>query len=226
MRTLACMLSLVLLVASHAAFGQEDTVRKTGLLGFKHRPLDAGAVAVTAPGNCDKPGTTYMLMNDITSSTTPIFLGRDVTLDLNGYTITFADGPYEHVPNSGFEEDFKHWDTTKAPDAKVEEVGGNWPFVEKKVCRLPQGQEIVSEYITLPVADRSYYAMCGVLSNNCKVSVSVDDEQGNPVEYEFHVGEKVYKTCPMAAAPMKLLRALIWGQTSRQTPQVMQREKS
>ena len=50
---------------------------------------------------------------------TPIFLGKDVTLDLNGYTVTFADGNYEHIPNYGFEDGLEHWDVSKAPGAKV-----------------------------------------------------------------------------------------------------------
>lgn len=123
-----------------------------------------------------------------------------MTLDLNGYTITYAAGPYQHVPNRSFEDDFEHWDTSKAPDAKIEEVGGNWPFIGKKVCRLPQGQEIVSEYVTLPVANRSYYATCALLESNCKVTITVEDEQGNPVEYSHRVGEKTYTSCPMTAA--------------------------
>lgn len=39
-----------------------------------HKPLAPGAIAVTKPGSCDKPGATYMLMNDITSQRSAIFL--------------------------------------------------------------------------------------------------------------------------------------------------------
>ena len=35
---------------------------------------------------------------------TALFLANNVTLDLNGYTVTFAEAKYEHVPNYGFEE--------------------------------------------------------------------------------------------------------------------------
>ena len=164
-----------------------------------HRPLAPGAIAVTAPGNLDKPGATYQLMNDVTSETTALFLAKDVTLDLNGYTITYAKGPYEHVANGGFEEDFKGWDVTGAPGAKVEDAGGNWPFVEKKVCRLPKGEELVSSFVTLPLADRSWYAMVGMLTDEEQVTVAVEDEKGNPVEYEQRVGDKVYKNCPITA---------------------------
>lgn len=76
----------------------------------EHHPLQTGAVEVTGPGNYDKPGVTYMLTRDISSPGSAIFLGKDVVLDLNGYTITFADGEYAHVPNYDFEEGIGGWD--------------------------------------------------------------------------------------------------------------------
>ena len=66
-------------------------------------PVD-GIIPVSKPGSYDVPGTTYMLVNDVSSPRSAIFLGKDVTLDLNGYTITFADTSYEHIPNFSFEE--------------------------------------------------------------------------------------------------------------------------
>ena len=165
-----------------------------------HRPLAPGAIAVTASGNLDQPGATYQLMNDVTSDRTALFLAKDVTLDLNGYTVTYAKGPYAHVPNGDFEKDFEGFDTTKAPKAEIRDAGGDWPFVGKKICRLPKGEEIVSAYVTLPVANRSYYAMVGMLSDTAPVTISVEDEAGKPVTYEHHVGEKTYKTCPISAS--------------------------
>lgn len=85
----------------------------------KHRPVDKSVVAISGPGSYSDPGTTYMLVNDITSPRSAIFLGKDITLDLNGYTIKYADGKYEHIANSGFEEGAKGWDLSKAPGAKV-----------------------------------------------------------------------------------------------------------
>ena len=153
--------------------------------------LPEGAVAVTEAGNYTKAGTTYVLMKDIASDMTPIFLGKDVTLDLNGHSVTFADGKYEHIPNYGFEEGLKHWDTSKAPGAKVVSTVVR-PLVGKKFCLLPEGQEIVSEYITLPKADRSYYAMCAISEANDykkrKVTLTVEDENGDPVRCEFKGG--------------------------------------
>src|SRR5882762_2988375 len=70
----------------------------------KHRLPNGNEVPVRAPGSYAKSGTTYILMNDISSATSPIFLGKDITLDLNGYTIKYAAGNYQHIFNSGFEE--------------------------------------------------------------------------------------------------------------------------
>ena len=166
-----------------------------------HKPLAPGAIAVTAPGNLDQAGATYQLMNDITSDRTALFLAKDVTLDLNGYTVTYAGGgKYQHIPNGDFEQDFAGFDTTNAPTATIRTQKSDWPFVGKKICRLPKGEEIVSEYVTLPLPDRSYYAMVGMLSDTAPVTISVEDAAGKPVTYEHHVGQKTYKTCPISAS--------------------------
>ena len=65
-----------------------------------------GEIPVSEPGNCAKPGATYVLTRDITSPTSGFFLGNDVTLDLNGHTLTYAAG-YTGVPNCGFEDGLK-----------------------------------------------------------------------------------------------------------------------
>jgi len=164
-----------------------------------HLPLADDAIAVTEPGNCDKPGATYVLANDITSDRTALFLARDVTLDLNGYTITYAAGGYEHLPNGGFEDGLAGWDTSKAPRARVLECGGSWPFTGKKIMRLRKDDQIVSSYMTLPVANRSYYAVCGVLDRRSTVTISVEDEDGRPIDYAFRVADRSFQTCPVTA---------------------------
>ena len=70
----------------------------------EHKGLPYGVIPVEGPGSYDQPGATYMLTGNIASIRSTIFLGKDVTLDLNGYTLTYADGDYEHIPNFGFEE--------------------------------------------------------------------------------------------------------------------------
>lgn len=161
------------------------------------KDLRPGDIPVTKPGSYAEAGKTYVLTNDISSPGSAIFLGKDVTLDLNGYTITYADGKYEHVPNGGFEEGLKDWDVSKAPGAKVEETIKVKPFIGKSILRLPVGQEIVSKPITLPVANRTYYAMCGVLMSEMKVTVSVEDAAGKPVVVQTKLPQKDIQTCPV-----------------------------
>lgn len=159
----------------------------------KPRQPGPGEIAVTQPGSYAEAGKTYVLTSDISSAMTPIFLGNNVTLDLNGHTVTFADGKYEHIPNYGFEEGMKHWDVTKAPGAKAVSTVVR-PLIGKQFCSLPEGQEIVSEYITLPVANRSYYATCALSNSHGwegrKVSLYVEDEKGNQVQCVFRGGRK------------------------------------
>lgn len=175
-----------LLLSANLCFGQYKPV--------PHRMPQPGEIPVSTPGNYSEPGKTYILVNDIISDRSAIFLGKDVTLDLNGYTIRYADGNYNHIPNSGFEEGLKGWDISKAPGAKIMNTADIHVFVGDKLLSLQAGDEIRSEYITLPVANRSYIAMCGItgrhfhdslmkqdLRNEMKLSVFVEDEKGNEV---------------------------------------------
>ena len=52
----------------------------------------SSAVNVTEPDTLDQAGTTYVLQNDIVARGTAFWIGAsNVTFDLNGYTITYAD---------------------------------------------------------------------------------------------------------------------------------------
>lgn len=135
-----------------------------------HKAIPEGVEAINQPGYYGKEGTTYMLTQDITSDKSAIFLGKDITLDLNGYTITYADGNYEHIPNYSFEEGLESWDISKAPGAKIEDTKVH-VFIGDKILRLKAGEEITSEYVNLPLPNRSYFAMCGVIGPKMKVSV-------------------------------------------------------
>lgn len=172
-----------------------------------HRKQVNGEIPVNTEGCYSKAGTTYVLANDITSDRSTLFLGKDVTLDLNGYTVKFADAKYEHIPNSGFEQGLKDWDLSKAPGAKLANTAGLHVFLGKKLMSLSAGDEIVSEYITLPVANRSYFAMCGITGrywhdmkkypdDEMKVSVYVEDEQGNNVKCITKYGDGLKMSCP------------------------------
>ncbi len=174
----------------------------------EHKNLPDDVIPVTGPGNFDNPGSTYMLTKDIASNKSTLFLGKDVTLDLNGYTLTYADGDYEHIPNFGFEEGLKGWDVSNAPGAKIENTEEVHEFIGKKLLRLKAGDEIASEYINLPVAGRSYYAMCGItghyyhdmggdVRNDMRISVYVDDESGNEVRCITRYADTTMVSCPV-----------------------------
>ncbi|HUV39363.1 MAG TPA: right-handed parallel beta-helix repeat-containing protein, partial [Planctomycetota bacterium] len=108
---------------------------------------------------------------------------------------------YAHVPNCGFEEGTRGWDLSKAPGARIIETDKTRPFIGKQMLHLPEGQEIVSPYIELPVANRSYYAMCGVTDRSMAVEVSVEDARGEPVKCAFQWGERVRPSCPQTGSP-------------------------
>lgn len=145
-----------------------------------HRALEPGEVPVTGPGYYGEAGKTYVLTQNISSERSAIFLGNNVTLDLNGYEITYADAAYENIPNGSFEEGLTGWDLSKAPSATLVDTRTQ-VFVGEKVLSLAAGEEITSPYINLPVADRSYYAFCGVARAGQRVSVFVEDEDGEVV---------------------------------------------
>jgi hypothetical protein len=173
----------------------------------EHRKLFSGEEPVSKAGSYDKAGTTYVLTNDISSERSTLFLGKDIILDLNGYKLKFADGKYEHIPNSGFEEGIYAWDLSKAPGAKLENTADVHVFLGKKLMSLKAGDEIISGYITLPVANRSYFAMCGITGHywhdmkkypddEMKVSIYVEDEKGNGVNCTTRYMDGLKQSCP------------------------------
>jgi len=169
----------------------------SGYTPTPHRPLPSGAVPVTGPGCYARSNTTYMLTRDISSPASAVFLGADVVLDLNGYSIRYADGGYASIPNFGFEEGASNWDLSAAPSARIENTDEVQIFIGKKLLRLSAGEEIVSQYIDLPVSDRSYYALCGVTSWDMKVSVYIENEKGETVRCQTRYGDSTVVSCPV-----------------------------
>jgi hypothetical protein len=172
----------------------------------KHRlPLD-NEIPVEKAGSYGIQGAAYILVNDITSPQSAVFLGKDVTLDLNGYSITYADGNYQHVLNYGFEKGLAGWDISKAPGAKIESTKIH-AFIGEKILRLKAGDEITSGYVNLPVAGRSYFAMCGVtgnyysdmkgdLKNDMRVSIFIEDENGKQITCTSRYRDTTMISCP------------------------------
>lgn len=174
----------------------------------EHSAIKKGEIPVTTGGSFAEAGTTYVLTKNITGDRSTIFLGKDVTLDLNGYTVRFADAGYEHIQNSGFEEGLKGWDLSEAPGAKLENTADVHVFLGKKLLSLRAGDEITSGYINLPVANRSYFAMCGVTGrywhdmkkypdDEMKVSIYVEDEMGKEVKCISEYGDGTRLSCPV-----------------------------
>lgn len=212
--TLLFSVSLYSLVAATSCLAQFTPV--------PHQPLKGMEIGIHGPGSYDRPGATYRLMSDITSPRSTIFLGKDVILDLNGYTLRYADGRYEHIPNPGFEEGAKGWDLSKAPGAKVVSTDEVHVFVGKKLLSIKAGDEIVSPYIDLPIADRSYFAMCGVtgydyhdmngdLKNQMKVSVYVEDAMGRNVVCTTRYGDTTMVSCPVERRAPRLGGGVVYA---------------
>ena len=178
-----------------------------------HRVPRAGEIAVSEPGNYCDPGATYILVNDISSPKSTLFLGKDITLDLNGYTLTYADGNYEHIPNYSFEKGLEGWDISRAPEARIEDTRVH-VFVGDKILRLSAGEEIVSPYINLPVPDRSYFAMCGVTKREMQISVYVEDAHGNQVKCTTSYSDSTLVSCPMENRSPRLGGGFVYAHIS------------
>lgn len=75
--------------------------------------------AVASCGKLTQANTTYTLVNDVTSEGTCfVIAAKNVTLDLNGHTITYDNLAPVTVPNGSFELDLTdNWDITNAPNA-------------------------------------------------------------------------------------------------------------
>ncbi len=209
---------LIAVIITSYCFGQYQPV--------KHRKITGEEVAVSSPGSFAKSGKTYVLANDISSETSAIFLGKDVILDLNGYTIKFADAKYEHIPNSGFEDGLKGWDVSKAPNANVVSTADVHVFLGDKLLSLKAGDQVTSPYVNLPVANRSYFAMCGITGHyyhdmkkypddEMKVSVYVEDEKGNEVKCLTEYGDGIKQSCPVEEKKPRLGGGFVYAHLTK-----------
>jgi len=214
---------LACLCAAAQAVGAEPYKEPAGPWNGAAKPITSRApeaggkkVPVDKPGFYAQEGATYVLTKDISSPMTPFFLGKDVVLDLNGHTVTFADGGYKHIPNYSFDDGLAHWDVSKAPSAKVENTRATNPLAGDFACRLKAGEEIVSEYVELPVRSRAYYGTVAAPSDNVRLDVIIEDEQGKPIDFQFPLGKARPQACPLLdKSPQPsggMLFALLWKQ--------------
>jgi len=190
------LIIIIALATGYAAAARADYRETTPA------PPPAGAVEVSSPGVYARPGVEYWAVRDISSETGALYLGNDVTLDLNGHTVTFADGGYGHIPNYGFEKGLEGWDTTRARGAVVESTDSVHVFIGKRILRLSRGDEIVSSSVMLPVGGRSYFAMCGVAVTGMKISLFVETADGETVVCHAADGERI--CCPVENKTVRL----------------------
>ncbi|MCD4759438.1 hypothetical protein K8R33_00950, partial [archaeon] len=150
--------------------------------GFEQSIRDSAGATVSPPGsrtcgdithpNCvevsscgfyNYPSGAYLLLTqDLSDTMSCIFLGGDVTLDLNGYTITYQDANYPMIPNYDFEgwtggvPDY--WDVSLAPSIEQRDQD-DIRIVEGNNAFMAGGETIVSDWVYLPVANRHYRGM-------------------------------------------------------------------
>nr|MBA4405255.1 hypothetical protein [Nanoarchaeum sp.] len=110
------------------------------------------------------PSGAYLLLSqDISDPMSCIFLGGNVVLDLNGYTIKYQDANYPTIPNNDFEiwngNIPSNWDISLAPSI-VRRSSDYKQLVNGSTAFIPtSGQTIVSDWVYLPVANRHYRGM-------------------------------------------------------------------
>jgi hypothetical protein len=163
--------------------------------------------SITTPYILSKRGAIYRLTGDIVAPRTAFGVAaRDVTLDLNGHTVTYADGVAVAIPNGGFEEPLSvGWDTTNAPHAARHE--GTWHSPATKYSGVaslawavpaPTEQHIVSrDAIMLPgkytyeLSAMAFDFVSGWAADHKKIRKSVqliDADTGQPLNiYAEHV---------------------------------------
>lgn len=138
-----------------------------------HAPLQANTILIDqawllqrgeGPYILDQAYTTYVLQTDVTvPGTAFVALNRDITLDLNGYTVTYGDRNPIMVFNGGFEQGSGNtapgWNLTEAPNAAVApNVNYLWGEQVLRISNFNQPQRIVSDPIPIELAGHTYAA--------------------------------------------------------------------
>jgi hypothetical protein len=127
-----------------------------------------------------KPDTQYILETDVDVSGTAFVIGApNVTLDLNGHTVTYDDLPQPQVTNGGFEQagsQLPGWDLSRAPTASrvpaVQGMYGQWML---ELDNLTSTQTILSDPVAIPQANREYSAAITPKGSDVTVRLTVLD---------------------------------------------------
>ena len=117
-----------------------------------------------APYILNQASTTYVLQTDVTTSGTAlIVLNHDITLDLNGHTVTYGNSQPITVTNGGFEQgsgaNVPGWNLSGAPAAAT--ASNTHYLFGNQVLRLSNfstTQTITSNAISIPTANHTYTA--------------------------------------------------------------------
>ena len=142
-------------------------------------------VELTSCGDYSSYSDTYfLLMQDISDPMTCVFLGDGDVLDLNGHTITFANG-YDMLPNWNFEiwtdGSPDNWDISGAPGARQAGIQ-EMPLVDDYSLYVPTaGSVIVSDWVYLPVGNRHYRGEILYQDGNGGMTIDVENSGGSVV---------------------------------------------
>ena len=83
---------------------------------------DGDTVNLDFPYSLDQEGAVYVLQKDVVANRSAFQILHDnITLDLNGHTVVYGDGPSYEIENWSFEEGALGWDFSGASDAQVTE---------------------------------------------------------------------------------------------------------
>lgn len=127
----------------------------------------------------DQAGMTYVLHNDLrTAGTAFVVAAANVTLDLNGHSVTFGDASPVTVTNGGFEtgsgRDVPGWDLSGAPSAQL--ASNTTYLFGNQVLRLSNfstAQRIVSDPIAIPTIGHTYTATITPAGVNARSTVQL-----------------------------------------------------
>jgi len=146
--------------------------------------------SITKPYFLNQSNTLYVLDSDITTLGTAFVVdGENITLDLNGHTVIFGNTNVTGIPNYDFEQGIgdvpDNWDLSQAPSAKRMPTAGEMPLVGDWLLKFDQPtttQEIVSDWVNIPEANRTYMAVIFIVSSwGCMHRLKVEFQDGSIV---------------------------------------------
>lgn len=138
------------------------------------------ATNITACGRLATASETYILQNDVTSDGTCFFISaNDVTLDLNGHTITYDNATPITITNGSFESALAGtWDTTGAANAS--RFAGS--FLASSLydgsyslrVTTPTTDQVIKQASTITLQPNTTYSISAMYHNQVADSVAVE----------------------------------------------------